>query len=136
MVVFGHCIKIQRIWNLGQVLSCLKRVCLLFFDLLFALHDSYFHHDCHVVGQVYREKFEAVCCKIFDFGMKEHERRAKELEEFHACINETKTENKNMSASLIDAFEEYRKRVSPRVDGGSIMGLLRNRRATSPSFLI
>jgi len=48
---------------------------------------------------------------MFDFGMKEHERRAKELEEFLACIQDTKEENKNSSAKLIDQFEDYRKRV-------------------------
>ena len=48
---------------------------------------------------------------MFEFGMKEHERREKELSEFQACIEDTKNENKNSSAKLIDLFEDYRKRV-------------------------
>ena len=61
--------------------------------------------------QTFREKFEAICEKVFEFGMKEHERREKELEEFLTCTEDTKEENKSTSAKLIDQFEEYRKRV-------------------------
>lgn len=64
------------------------------------------------VFQIYEEKFVAVCGKIFDFGMKEHERREKEVEEFGSCMKEAKDDNKIAAAKLIDGFEEYRKKLS------------------------
>ena len=61
--------------------------------------------------QIYEEKFMSVCKKVFEFGMKEHERRMKEVEEFHTCLAEAKEENKKLSSKLVDAFEGYRKKV-------------------------
>ena len=61
--------------------------------------------------QIYREKFVAVCSKIFEFGIKEHERRAKEVEDFRNCIDEAKDDNRSSASKLIDSFEDYRKNV-------------------------
>ncbi|XP_071814847.1 dynein regulatory complex subunit 3-like [Apostichopus japonicus] len=59
---------------------------------------------------VYKEKMVGICRQVFNFGLQEHEKRQKEVNEFYSCIEEAKTENKEMGTSKIEDFNKYRKK--------------------------
>lgn len=60
----------------------------------------------------FREKFVAVCDDLAALGLKEHQRRCAESDDFFACIEEAKDQNKEQGVKLIDKFANYKKRVS------------------------
>ncbi|XP_002128801.2 dynein regulatory complex subunit 3-like [Ciona intestinalis] len=59
----------------------------------------------------FQDKFVEVCMKIFEFGMKEYEKRCKEMREFNTCIQDAEAANKRQAVAVIDAFEEYKKKL-------------------------
>lgn len=52
-----------------------------------------------------------ICQQVFEVGLKEHERRKKEVEEFYSCVDDAKKENKEMAIKKIDEFKKYKKKV-------------------------
>ncbi|XP_071507614.1 dynein regulatory complex subunit 3-like [Diadema antillarum] len=60
---------------------------------------------------VYKDKMVAICQQVFQFGLQEHEKRCKEVEEFYSCVQEAKEENKDMAVQKIAEFNKYRKKV-------------------------
>ncbi|XP_052068480.1 dynein regulatory complex subunit 3-like [Mytilus californianus] len=59
----------------------------------------------------FREKFVAVCYQIFEYGIKEHEKRQLEVNQFWECIEEAKNENKLLGMKAIDEFMVMKKKV-------------------------
>ena len=52
-----------------------------------------------------------ICKQVFEVGLKEHERRKKEVDEFYSCVDDAKKENKEMAIKKIDEFKKYKKKV-------------------------
>ncbi|KAK2533658.1 Lrrc48 [Columba guinea] len=57
----------------------------------------------------YREEFVSVCENLFNFGLKEYEKREAEVSEFYECRNEALTANQQESRKLILDFENRNK---------------------------
>nr|XP_054762635.1 dynein regulatory complex subunit 3-like [Lytechinus pictus] len=60
---------------------------------------------------VYKEKMVAICQQVFAFGLDEHEKRCKEVDEFYSCVQEAKDENKDMAVDIIAVFNKYKKKI-------------------------
>ena len=52
-----------------------------------------------------------ICKQVFDLGLAEHAKRQKDVEEFYACVQEAKVENKDMGIVKIGEFNRYKKKV-------------------------
>lgn len=59
----------------------------------------------------YKEKFTAVCQEIFEFGLKEHEKREAEIASFFSCLEEATKDNNNAGVKHIHNYIEYKKKV-------------------------
>ena len=59
----------------------------------------------------YKEKFAAVCEEIFQFGLKEHEKREAEIASFFSCLEEATQDNNNVGVKDIHEYIEYKKKV-------------------------
>ena len=59
----------------------------------------------------FREKFVGICYQIFEYGIKEHDKRQAEVNQFWECIEEAKNENKQLGIKAIDEFMLMKKRV-------------------------
>ena len=60
----------------------------------------------------YKEKFTAVCQEIYEFGLKEHEKREAEIASFFSCLEEATQDNNNAGVKHIHNYIEYKKKVS------------------------
>ncbi|KAL9956946.1 hypothetical protein ACROYT_G038512 [Oculina patagonica] len=60
---------------------------------------------------IYKEKFTAVCQEIFEFGLKEHEKREAEIASFFSCLEEATQDNNNAGVKHIHNYIEYKKKV-------------------------
>ena len=60
----------------------------------------------------YKQKFTAVCEEIFEFGLKEHEKREAEIASFFSCLEEATQDNNNAGVKHIHNYIEYKKKVS------------------------
>ena len=61
----------------------------------------------------FREKFVGICYQIFEYGIKEHDKRQAEVNQFWECIEEAKNENKQLGIKAIDEFMLMKKKVKP-----------------------
>ncbi|XP_071963999.1 dynein regulatory complex subunit 3-like [Antedon mediterranea] len=59
----------------------------------------------------YKEKMVVICQQVFEFGLKEFDRREHDVQEFYACIQEAKDENKKDAINEIKKFNQYRKKM-------------------------
>lgn len=59
----------------------------------------------------YKEKFTAVCQEIYEFGLKEHEKREAEIASFFSCLEEATQDNNNAGVKHIHSYIEYKKKV-------------------------
>ncbi|XP_022802864.1 dynein regulatory complex subunit 3-like [Stylophora pistillata] len=59
----------------------------------------------------YKEKFTTICQEIFEFGLKEHEKREAEVASFFSCLEEATQENNNTGVKHIHSYIEYKKKV-------------------------
>lgn len=59
----------------------------------------------------YKEKFTAVCQEIYEFGLKEHEKREAEIASFFSCLEEATQDNNNAGVKHIHNYIEYKKKV-------------------------
>uniref|UniRef100_A0A8D0GGM6 Dynein regulatory complex subunit 3 n=1 Tax=Sphenodon punctatus TaxID=8508 RepID=A0A8D0GGM6_SPHPU len=57
-------------------------------------------------GPTYKSKFVSVCENLFDYGLKQHEKRQDEVAVFNECLEEALTDNREQGAKIILAFEE------------------------------
>ncbi|XP_062820661.1 dynein regulatory complex subunit 3 isoform X2 [Anolis carolinensis] len=54
----------------------------------------------------YKTKFVEVCEALFDYGLKQHEKREAEVALFYECLNEALSENQAEGTKIIRDFEE------------------------------
>ena len=77
---------------------------------------SVFHINCGfsitLTELRYKEKFTAVCQEIYEFGLKEHEKREAEIASFFSCLEEATQDNNNAGVKHIHSYIEYKKKVS------------------------
>ncbi|XP_059524386.1 dynein regulatory complex subunit 3 [Myotis daubentonii] len=63
----------------------------------------------HGVGELleaYKDKFVIICLNIFEYGLKQQEKRKVELDTFTACVQEAVQENREQGKLRIAKFEE------------------------------
>ncbi|XP_021103243.1 dynein regulatory complex subunit 3 isoform X3 [Heterocephalus glaber] len=56
--------------------------------------------------EVYKDKFVIICLNIFDYGLKQQEKRKLELNTFNECVQEAIQENQEQGKLRIARFEE------------------------------
>lgn len=61
----------------------------------------------------YRDKFVIICLNIFEYGLKQQEKRKVELDTFNACVQEAVQENREQGKLRIAKFEEKHLLVGP-----------------------
>ena len=59
----------------------------------------------------FEEKFNGVCMKIFELGLREYEKREKEVNEFWSAVNEVKAENDRLGKEAIEEFSQHKEKV-------------------------
>ncbi|KAI8506378.1 Dynein regulatory complex subunit 3 [Branchiostoma belcheri] len=57
------------------------------------------------------EKYTAICQQIFEYGLKEHQRRGDEVSGFQTAVDEAKEDNRNMGMRKINDFNDYRRKL-------------------------
>ncbi|XP_043439240.1 dynein regulatory complex subunit 3 isoform X1 [Prionailurus bengalensis] len=81
------------------------------------LFDSMYAEDvegnklAHLPGvsellQAYKDKFVIICLNIFEYGLKQQEKRKVELDTFNECVQEAIQENREQGKRRIAKFEE------------------------------
>ncbi|XP_060081778.1 dynein regulatory complex subunit 3-like [Ylistrum balloti] len=61
--------------------------------------------------QTFKDKFVAICHQMFEYGLKEHEKRDSEVKQFWECVEDAKQENKNLGMQAINNFMVVKKRT-------------------------
>ncbi|KAL2765918.1 dynein regulatory complex subunit 3 isoform a [Daubentonia madagascariensis] len=56
--------------------------------------------------EAYKDKFVIICLNIFEYGLKQHEKRKTELDTFNECVHEAIQENQEQGKYKIAKFEE------------------------------
>ncbi|XP_054992907.1 dynein regulatory complex subunit 3 [Sorex araneus] len=56
--------------------------------------------------EIYKEKFVVICVNIFEYGLKQQEKRKLEVETFMDCVSEAIQENQEQGRRKITEFEE------------------------------
>ncbi|XP_075848449.1 dynein regulatory complex subunit 3 [Microtus pennsylvanicus] len=56
--------------------------------------------------EIYKDKFVIICLNIFEYGLKQQEKRKAELDTFNECIQEAIQENQNQGKLKVAKFEE------------------------------
>ncbi|KAF6298422.1 hypothetical protein mRhiFer1_004147 [Rhinolophus ferrumequinum] len=54
----------------------------------------------------YKDKFVIICLNIFEYGLKQQEKRKAELDTFNACVHEAVRENQEQGKHRVAMFEE------------------------------
>ncbi|KAJ7305978.1 hypothetical protein JRQ81_010344 [Phrynocephalus forsythii] len=80
------------------------------FDSMYA-EDSEASKLMYLPGVPDLTKFVAICENLFEYGLKQHERREEEVKLFYECLNEALAENQEQGAKIIQAFEEKNSRA-------------------------
>ena len=60
---------------------------------------------------IFRDKFNGICLQIFEYGLQEHAKRDEEANSFWECVEEAKTENKELGMVAIENFVNMKKKV-------------------------
>ncbi|XP_042293758.1 dynein regulatory complex subunit 3 [Sceloporus undulatus] len=55
--------------------------------------------------EIYKTKFVAICEALFEYGLREHERREAEVTLFYECLNEALADNEAQGTKIIQDFE-------------------------------
>ncbi|PVD37412.1 hypothetical protein C0Q70_00002 [Pomacea canaliculata] len=55
--------------------------------------------------------FTAICQQMFEYGLQEHQKREAEVEQFWECVEEAKTENKEMGMRAVQEFMADKKQM-------------------------
>lgn len=71
----------------------------------------YENSDYTLTDSRYKEKFTAICEEIFEFALKEHEKREAEIASFFSCLEEATKDNNNAGVKHIHNYIEYKKKV-------------------------
>ena len=72
---------------------------------------TYENSDYTLTDSRYKEKFTSICEEIFEFGLKEHEKREAEIASFFSCLEEATKDNNNAGVKHIHNYIEYKKKV-------------------------
>nr|XP_019609323.1 PREDICTED: dynein regulatory complex subunit 3 isoform X2 [Rhinolophus sinicus] len=56
--------------------------------------------------EAYKDKFVIICLNIFEYGLKQREKRKVELDTFNACVHEAVRENQEQGKHRVAVFEE------------------------------
>ncbi|XP_033023731.1 dynein regulatory complex subunit 3 [Lacerta agilis] len=56
--------------------------------------------------EIYKTKFVAICENLFEYGLKQYERREAEVALFYECLNEALEENHQLCSKILQDFEE------------------------------
>nr|XP_058139327.1 dynein regulatory complex subunit 3 isoform X2 [Dasypus novemcinctus] len=86
------------------------------------LFDSMYAEDvegsklAHLVGvpellEAYKDKFVIICLNIFEYGLKQEEKRRAELDTFYECTREAVRENQGQGKRAIARFEERHSQI-------------------------
>ncbi|XP_066292825.1 dynein regulatory complex subunit 3-like [Branchiostoma lanceolatum] len=70
----------------------------------------------------YKDKYTAICQQIFEYGLKEHQRRGDEVSGFQTAVDEAKEDNRNMGMRKINDFNEYRRKMFAELAQSSDQG--------------
>lgn len=62
-------------------------------------------------GVTYRKEFVSFCQNLFNYGLKEHEKREAEVSDFYEGLNEALTANQQEGRKIILDFENEKKKV-------------------------
>ncbi|XP_009869672.1 PREDICTED: leucine-rich repeat-containing protein 48 [Apaloderma vittatum] len=79
--------------------------------------------------EAYREEFVSVCKNLFNYGLKEHEKREAEVSDFHKSLQEALTANEQEGRKLILDFESRNKRRLDEIDNASGDDIAESKRA-------
>ncbi|XP_053766802.1 dynein regulatory complex subunit 3 isoform X2 [Desmodus rotundus] len=63
-------------------------------------------HGAGELLEAYKDKFVIICLNIFEYGLKQQEKRKVELDTFNECVQEAIQENQGRGKSRISEFEE------------------------------
>nr|KAF6274169.1 dynein regulatory complex subunit 3 [Myotis myotis] len=73
---------------------------------LAALHGVGELLEAYPFNLTYKDKFVIICLNIFEYGLKQQEKRKVELDTFNACVQEAVQENREQGKLRIAKFEE------------------------------
>ena len=59
----------------------------------------------------YKEKFTNICQEIFNNGLEKHNERVQEVNTFFECVEDAKSENKEIASKRINGFLDYKRKV-------------------------
>ncbi|XP_051488052.1 dynein regulatory complex subunit 3 [Apus apus] len=79
--------------------------------------------------QAYRKEFVSVCENLFNFGLKEYEKREFEVSNFHGRLQEVLTTNQQEGKKIILDFENESKRRLDEIDNTRNQDLVASKRA-------
>ncbi|XP_044289462.1 dynein regulatory complex subunit 3 [Varanus komodoensis] len=65
--------------------------------------------------EIYKTKFVAICQNLFEYGLKQHEKREAEVTLFYECLHEALAENQEQGTKIMQAFEEKNEGVLDKI---------------------
>ncbi|NWW88973.1 DRC3 protein, partial [Rhynochetos jubatus] len=80
-------------------------------------------------GVTYRKEFVSVCENLFNYGLKEYEKREAEVSDFHECLHEAVTANQQEGRKIILDFEDRNKRTLDEIHYASSYDTAESKRA-------
>lgn len=78
-----------------------------------AVHPPWQLQPSLTASFTYKDKFVIICLNIFEYGLKQQEKRKAELETFMECVQEAIQENQEQGKLTIAKFEEKHLLVGP-----------------------
>ncbi|XP_008935284.1 PREDICTED: leucine-rich repeat-containing protein 48 [Merops nubicus] len=79
--------------------------------------------------QAYRQEFVSVCENLFNFGLKEHEKREAEVSDFHTSLQEALTANQQEGRKIILDFEHQSSRMLDEIHNASSKDIAESKQA-------
>ncbi|XP_054698931.1 dynein regulatory complex subunit 3 isoform X1 [Grus americana] len=79
--------------------------------------------------QTYREEFVSVCENLFNYGLKEYEKREAEVSDFYESLHEALTANQQEGRKIILDFENRNKRRLDEIHNASSYDIAESKRA-------
>ncbi|GAB0196506.1 dynein regulatory complex subunit 3 [Grus japonensis] len=80
-------------------------------------------------GVTYREEFVSVCENLFNYGLKEYEKREAEVSDFYESLHEALTANQQEGRKIILDFENRNKRRLDEIHNASSYDIAESKRA-------
>ncbi|XP_010164028.1 dynein regulatory complex subunit 3 [Antrostomus carolinensis] len=79
--------------------------------------------------QAYRKEFVSVCENLFNYGLKEYEKREAEVSDFYKCLHEALTADQQGGRKMILDFENQNKRRLDEIHNASSYDIAESKRA-------